>query len=107
MSFLLPVMMGFLGGIALPQDPIPVRVGKSVNPDVDPTGGPPKFIPPWPYCQVCRGVNGAVVAVAVLELAGPALALTGFFEHAAMAIAAGAVGSSVIGRIWTLFRKNR
>lgn len=106
MSLLLPVLMGFLGGIALPQDPIPVRVSKSVNPDADPTGGPPKYIPPWPYCQVCRGVNGAVVAVSVLEVAGPAIALTGFFEHAAMALAAGAVGSSVIGGIWALFRKN-
>jgi hypothetical protein len=105
MALLLPVLMGFVGGIALPQDPIPVRVGKSVNPDADPTDGPPKFIPPWPYCQVCQGVNGAVVAVAVLELAGPALALTGFFENAAMSLAAGAVGSAVIGGAWGLMRK--
>jgi hypothetical protein len=102
MALLATLIFGYVGGVALPQDPVPVR---TVNPDADPTTGPPKFIPPWPYCLVCRGVNGAVVAVAVLELAGPALALTGFFENTAMALAAGAVGSSLIGGAWGLLRK--
>jgi hypothetical protein len=100
---IIPVLLlGYLGGIALPQDPVPV---KTVNPDYDPPSGPPKVIPPWPWCPVCRGIEGAIVAVIVVQGLGGALALTGFYDTAITAFAAGAVGSSLIGGLWSAVRK--
>ena len=112
MPLLTAVLFGGLGGIALPQDPIPVRV---VNPDVDPPAlppppppavlnPPPPTIPPWPYRKICRLTNGVIFAVAV-EMFAIAAMPNGFFGQALVLFAAGAVGSNAVAGVAQLLKR--
>jgi hypothetical protein len=111
MALLTTALVGALGGIALPQDPIPVRAAlKPINPQDDPRPPtpttPPKNPndPRDPNCHICRLTGGAIVAVIVAAAFGARLP-TGFFEQALIAFAAGAVGSTLIGSAWNAIRK--
>ena len=101
MPLLTAVLFGGLGGIALPQDPIPVRV---VNPDVDPPVVTNPNFPPWPYCKICRLTNGVIFAVAV-EMFAIASMPAGFFGQALVLFAAGAVGSNAVAGVAQLLKR--
>jgi hypothetical protein len=84
MDWLIPAIIGWCGTYWRPR--IPGGGGGGGDPD------------PWPpNCWVCGGIIGALSAIVINMIAGPAMADAGFFGHALVSFAAGFVGNQIVG----------
>ena len=62
---------------------------------------------PWPSnCPVCGPLFGALSAVLVSQLLGASIENAGFFGSAFVSLAAGKVGSDIVGFVVGLVRKS-